>query len=429
MNRHTKFLDSALVGLLIALTACSGGDPPTNSAPPVLPGAAPTNSPYFTETPGSTLAATVSASPEPTSPAALEPLALDYIFMMTPEVGWTHLFLEPGKPVLRTIDGGQTWRNVTPQLEGYEVRRMVVLDADTAWLVLRSGDSGSAYPLARTTDGGATWTVLAGGLPFLAGDEIIRFTDRLHGWLLSGGVAAGTAYYDLWETGDGGITWARTLLYYPGEVEPNGTLELCNICGDHLYVDGSRLIISRGEVGGYADGTVSLSASWDRGATWRQLEIPFPPGVAADLFSSPQYDMIFFGSTGYLPVAFWDATEPKWLAIYVTRDGGATWQARPDIFPLGARVEFTSAQDVFLVWQGGLYASHDAAATWQVVNPSFGSLLQDEEFRRMDFVSATTGWALSETRYDPSAPEAEKTWWRTTDGGLTWTRLRPVLVP
>lgn len=360
-------------------------------------------------------------------PAAARPLALDHIFMMTPEIGWTQSFLESGKPVRRTMDGGRTWRDVTPQLQGYEIHRLVVLNANTAWLVIRK-QTGQSYHLARTTDGGGSWIVLDGGPSFFQGDVTIQFVNRQHGLMVSGAPAAGKGIYNIYETYDGGTTWGRMPINLPGQDERPGTLVVCNICGDRVFVDGMRVIVARGSMANTPDGAVHLEITTDLGRSWARLELPYPPGLPAEAEVDPRYNLAFFGPNGYLPVVFQQGFENRRLGIYVTGDGGATWQVRPDVFPLPASLAFTSAQDGFLVWQGALYATHDAAASWQVSNPDLNAAFQGDELELMDFVSATAGWAVT-SRPEESGPAVWETWWRTTDGGLTWTVLDPLLVP
>jgi photosystem II stability/assembly factor-like uncharacterized protein len=373
-------------------------------------------------------------------PVAGELLSLneihDEIQMVSPEVGWAQH--ASGDPVLRTADGGRTWRDVTPQLEGYTIRNLAALDANTAWLTMESEDH-LTFSVARTTDGGATWTDLGGGLPYPG--YTIWFENRMDGWIANEGVAAGSRYIAFIETHDGGATWTSPPFVPnpPFMQDPIGVtygyqdhrivLAVGNMTGDQFYMDHARIVILAGPYTDYMDGgSVHLRITTNLGRTWQHLAIPYPPGVPAEARAGSRIS--FFGGTGFLPVDLWleDSPESGQLAIYITRDGGSTWQLRPNVFP-GALVDFFSARDGFLASQGVLYATHDSAATWQVVNPSFGSLFPGEELWQLDFVSNTTGWALSAIPNVSHRYQSVLTWWRTVDGGVTWTRLSPILVP
>jgi photosystem II stability/assembly factor-like uncharacterized protein len=368
-------------------------------------------------------------------PQAGEPLALneigDGIQMVSPDVGWAQRGW--GEPVLRTADGGRTWRDASPQLEGYAIRDLAVLEANTAWLTL-DPEASDTISLARTTDGGATWTVLGGGLPPPVAD--IWFEDRSNGWIiLFEEVAAGTRSIYFLETRDGGVTWVNPP-FVPNQpfIEPHYegypvALAVGAMTGDQVYIDHARIVILPGILDDNPGvGCVVLKMTTDLGQTWRDLALPYPPGVPAEARAGS--NISFFGGTGFLDVGFWqeDISEGSWTAIYFTQDGGSTWQLRPDIFP-GAGVHFISAREGFLTSQGVLYATHDAAATWKVVNPLFDAVFQGEELHSLDFVSATAGWAQSIAPCDLEWYQCTRTWRRTTDGGLTWTRLTPLLVP
>ncbi len=75
-------------------------------------------------------------------------------------------FAVGGKTILRTRDGGLTWENVTPaDARIKDLRGIHVLDANTVWVAGRGSDeeaNGRLYKhslLLSTTDGGATWAI------------------------------------------------------------------------------------------------------------------------------------------------------------------------------------------------------------------------------------------------------------------------------
>src|SRR5262245_34254434 len=62
-----------------------------------------------------------------------------------------------GGTVIRTIDGGKTWRVMTvPGADKLDFRDVEAFDANTAYILsIGNGESSRIY---KTTDGGKTWT-------------------------------------------------------------------------------------------------------------------------------------------------------------------------------------------------------------------------------------------------------------------------------
>ena len=59
--------------------------------------------------------------------------------------------------VLRSLDGGATWQNVSPKDKGtLDFRDVDAIDRQTAYIL--SIGNGNASRILKTTDGGSTWT-------------------------------------------------------------------------------------------------------------------------------------------------------------------------------------------------------------------------------------------------------------------------------
>jgi photosystem II stability/assembly factor-like uncharacterized protein len=64
-----------------------------------------------------------------------------------------------GSAVSVTHDGGQTYQTITPNVDLSQVLGQIdFVDASTGWA--RTMDANGAVKLYKTTDSGATWTLL-----------------------------------------------------------------------------------------------------------------------------------------------------------------------------------------------------------------------------------------------------------------------------
>src|SRR5689334_13662806 len=60
-----------------------------------------------------------------------------------------------GSTVLRTVDGGLTWQNLTVTTDTLDFRDIDAVDAQTAYLL--AAGNGPASRIYKTTDAGKTW--------------------------------------------------------------------------------------------------------------------------------------------------------------------------------------------------------------------------------------------------------------------------------
>ena len=87
-------------------------------------------------------------------------------------------------------------------------------------------------------------------------------------------------------------------------------------------------------------------------------------------------------------------------------------------------MQILSSKDAFVRCGRNLCATHDGAQTWQTLpdNLNFDSAQGGPDYvSQFSFVSPTNGWAIS-------GDSPATTLWRTTDGGLSWTKLAPILL-
>jgi photosystem II stability/assembly factor-like uncharacterized protein len=310
--------------------------------------------------------------------------------------------------VLRTTDGGIHWKNVSPPKT--TVTRNSIAEfrtASMAWLAIPQAQATSTQIL-HTTDGGTTWqqATIQAAFP-----RQFTFIDSQRGWLLTGWRQTGGAAesVSVFRTTDGGKSWTKVADALFADATPPG----------HLQYGGQKSGIRfLNATTGWVTGTVVvpsiplLYTTHDGGSSWYQQSLLMPPGV-----SSAQLSIIsptFFSTTdGILPVIFSEITTERHIAtdIYVTHNGGKTWQSTA-LLPIGLSVfDFVDTQHGWASDGTTLYMTSDGGNHWIKLSPNKSF----KNISLLDFVSNTVGWAIS------SAPSMPSSLLKTIDGGRTWT--------
>ena len=341
-----------------------------------------------------------------------------------------------GDHVLRTTDGGQTWADVTPpepEVVGGSVSLAVephgyFPDADNAWVIYGASDTSvpTALLVWHTADAGATWTssepidASALGVSDFFAPSDLHFVDARTGWFLAHlGVGMNHDYIAIYQTTDGGATWAP--VFGPQSDGPQS-------CGK----TGMRFVDARngwltGDCQGVAPG-LFLYRTTDGGATWALVSLPAPDS-AADLFTRDD------AGCGTNSLTFFDALSAKLAVaclilstdpietvafVYTTTDGGESWTASP------APSRGQSFLDAQLGWSlpltfgfsnppFALAHTTDGGATWS-------TMAMVAWYGQLDFIDANNGWAVANSS-DASALV------HTIDAGTTWEELTPTIAP
>jgi photosystem II stability/assembly factor-like uncharacterized protein len=341
--------------------------------------------------------------------SSLQAAAITSLHMIDATTGWAIA----GKAVLRTADGGNHWRDVTPAGHALVSGSMAeFLTASLAWIAIPQ--AGATTELFHTSDGGQSWQQSTVQARFV---RQLTFIDAQHGWMLVGNAnAAGPAeIVSVLRTIDGGKTWLNLATALPSDATPPGHLPYGGQKTGMRFVNAST---------GWVTGTVfANSLAWlyvthDGGSTWNQQTLPFPPNVPpAQLWIGPP---TFFSVTdGLLPVRFADTLTNKDIAavMYVTHDGGTTWRTTTPVSAALSASDFLEMQHGWLTDGTHLFVTTNGGQHWAKLTPS-------ANFTRvtlLDFVSETTGWAVSHQGAGSSFLL------KTTDGGQTWTHITPVI--
>jgi photosystem II stability/assembly factor-like uncharacterized protein len=306
--------------------------------------------------------------------------------------------------VVRTVDAGQHWQDVTPpggELHADSGATSYVLSADTAWL---AADAEPTTPqLFRTLDGGQSWQQM-GTVPDGCS---LQFVDAQHGWCWTIGGAAGSEAVFLYSTENGGATWRLISQTTGDSTATAGALPF--ECGKSLTLTSPNVGWASSFCNG---GQPYLETSTDGGARWHPVTpVPLPVAEGGAGLSLPVVD----GAD--VAVANLGGLGPGVSGISISSDGGRSW--RNHLLPAPPANHYWNVDLIDTThWRATdgdvILATDDAGAHWRRWTPSvsmhdqFGTLT-------LDFISPDVGSARE--------PAANGPLWTTVDGGLTWTKV------
>ncbi|TMD43022.1 MAG: hypothetical protein E6I88_02695 [Chloroflexi bacterium] len=312
--------------------------------------------------------------------------------------------------VFRTADGAQSWQSSAFQLADGSPSQLDFVDPQHGWMMLQVDNGVAVY---RTTDGGGQWEQTAvshyttpsatasGTLPMsnafgpnaakqtaceLDPFRGMSFRDAVTGWAAGRCVGPAPSPY-FYVTHDGGTTWqAQPLAGLPPTLacpcDVGSTVPVFSSSRDAMMtvsVD-TEHTSCQPQNGGTACGTESI------------------PGIAI---------------------------------VYLTHDGGITWA--PHVLPGVAAGADPTFIDARTGWYGAsvlqaapsylgettfdkLYVTHDGGSSWNATGTGSGF-----SGGPMQFISSSLGWALG------SLANLQPALLTTSDGGRTWTSLNPAV--
>ena len=346
-----------------------------------------------------------------------DPLTITSIHMITRQGGWAiGGDQDPGDHVLRTLDGGETWVDVTPLEPGESaipVRKVVVgsfPNLDQALVVyypheFYGGDA--SVGVWWTEDGGTTW---ARGdhdmrLEINESPPSVLFVDGQTAWIfVDGFVGMGHHFFYIHRSEDNGSTW-DVLAEPPDSVTGCHRTAITFVDEQHGWMTSEcPFELSSG---------IFLEVTKDGGETWRRLTLP-PPASSPNLFvesslcrtRSPN---LLSQDQGMLILTCHLLKDSTTDFTYATEDGGVTWQT--NAFPGG---ELTVQEDGS-GWALGLdiYKTFDYGSTWMLVK----SVSWEAQF---SFVDQDHGWAVARSGEEIALV-------KTVDGGKIWMEIEPVV--
>ncbi len=292
------------------------------------------------------------------------------------------------------------------------VARVESLDFVTpsiGYAVLASGSAGTAVRLYRTVDGGGHWTAVAGHLPkgqYPYESAQVAFATATSGIaLMSLGVGACQAQWDVFRTTDGGRIWQAAGRI----VGSDGPVALA------AGAQGVPWMLNGSCAGPYA----TLFRGFGR--LWPVLHGFALPATEAKAYFSPSAVSLqrFDAMRAFLAVAYYPAAPKARAALivgYRTADGGATWQpvgiGGPGRLGAVSALAFYSPSEGLAVVRSdagvaSLELTRDGGRHWLPLRSV--SLPPSAYPTSIAWLSAKVAYVL-----------VGQVIWRTADGGRTW---------
>lgn len=365
----------------------------------------------------------------PAAPYLVFPrLALDPV---TPSIVYTF----DSNQVWKSSDGGTTWVQIS-SLPVMSVSA-IVPHPTAAGTLFAAGTVSSKGALAKSVDGGATWSVTASGLPVgsLAGLAIDRSNPAV--------MYAGTSWYH-WEKGNGvlkstngGVSWSAV---------NSGLTYLWDINDVTVDPHSSATVYAATEVGVFK--SVNGGASWSLVtsglAHLRTQRVVVAPSDSARLYAATGNGIFrstnaasswvaasrTVGNADLMSLAV-DPGNPRrlWVGggeggVWRSSDGGATWTAATGAItsaPVYTVVLHPANPSTLYVstWGQGVFKSSDGGATWGAINSGISNF--DVRALAVDPMTPAKMYAgCYYNRFFSGSPSPPQ-FYTSGDGGSTWT--------
>jgi photosystem II stability/assembly factor-like uncharacterized protein len=367
--------------------------------------------------------------------ASLPPFSPKYftnIKMINERDGWATISSQNGYyDVARTIDGGHTWKIVTPdqQFSNQDVDWTTLyleaffLDQSEAWVIY----SGRNRPVWRTVDGGEHW--VPSKQVFAGERQTIDFVNKSVGWLMvtNGPTTQGQVATDLHQTEDGGETWEQRVSYLDRNNQMNDPTAM-------IFADSTYGWVTQSHFNGIES---SLLVTRNGGITWEDLKIPAPT-QQPHLFDPDQKacwrfglfsPMLFSDQVGALVLScdgIYGGVDPTTLPdyLYKTTDGGKSWVTSKSP---GRYLIYTSPQSIWAkaTQRDGIqiYHSNDGGKTWSAIPGTIWTWVFTMTNDRLGYgVVNRTGNNATPTPEDFDLV-------RTTNGWQTREKIVPQIIP
>jgi len=256
-----------------------------------------------------------------------------------------------GGTVIRTIDGGKTWKVMTvPGGEKLDFRDVEAFDANTAYILsIGNGESSRIY---KTTDGGKTWKEQFRNKNEKAFYDAMACWDRNNCIAMSDPV---DGKFVLINTKDGGANWrAMDTDKMPPAKEGEAAFAASGTC---LITQGKNNVFL--VTGGSA---ARVFRSNNRGLSWFVADTPIVSGSqGSGIFSIAMFDAM----NGIIAGGNYERPDVRNDTFAATTDGGATWKRGATLNGYRSGVTYLDRQIIIAVGTRGGDFSHDRRVLWK----------------------------------------------------------------
>ena len=376
-----------------------------------------------------------------------QPLTLTSIRMIDEQNGWG---IDSDRHILRTRDGGYTWKDVTPYYAYSESKfsadGFFALDAENAWATTPNTPACSvenfnctSIPntslIWHTIDGGTTWqgqficlqSLECSSFPLIVTENHVpmslQFVDTQTGWLFLLTSDGPVFHYRLYRTTDGGTHWSAVM--DRSNRDSSDDPQEKNVIGlgfQDARIGWMGIAESTGISQPIADW--SMYRSTDAGITWNKNALPTPEPLPESFVSEGAYCGVLdmrvlppnsIDVTFHCYSSFASDSGHSFYFYYHSFDGGehwVTWQETADL-------QFV---DELLGWRlrpnesaYNLEQTRDSGVTW--------TKIKTIQWRgTLDFIDDRVGWILASTYTDNAVALVH-----TTNGGKGWDEIHPVV--
>jgi len=263
--------------------------------------------------------------------------------------------------VLRTVDGGRHWKDVSPggDTGDLEFRDIEAWDDQNA-VILSIGTGGDSR-IYRTSNGGRTWTQGFRNHSEDAFYDCLGFWDRRHGLAMSDPVHG---KFRTLVTSDGGRSWKK---------QPTAGMPPA-LDGEFGFAASGTCLVTAGDSDAWiASGGAAARVfhTTDRGLSWTVTDTPVVRSDAGGIFSLAVRDPRTLVAVGG---DFEKPNKSAHTSAY-SDDGGTTWTAGGDLdgyrsgsaFLPRTAVTGTPSNGVIAVGPTGTNVSLDGGVTWKRV--------------------------------------------------------------
>lgn len=294
--------------------------------------------------------------------------------------------------ILKSVDGGKSWsiKHRLPESENYDINDICFINDTTGFA---TGDGGL---LLRTNDRGENWEPLETGVTWVLNDFVMK--DDETGYILDNHY-----YKNAWKhwlkTTDGGNTWVNEVITIGNPDEMLDALYFLN--------DSTGLAFMVTE-----DWHSYIYKTTDSGTTWNQVFSLLGPAEGYFDFYDELHGIAVCNTFMY------------YSSVLFTNDGGNTWTDTEQWLygscPLIRTTCYLSETELLVAGTlGAIFKSDDQGISWNEIDER---KLGGNTYN-VQFINDSTGFVHSDC-YGGGVACTDIM--KTTDGGVTWTRLQNV---